>query len=202
MTPKRVRQRGFTLMEVLIALFIFVIVMVIMTSGFGVAIQAERQVDEVSDKLGEIQIAEALISRDVAQAVNRPILDVDGTLLPAFIVNPGQPQWLEFTRSGVINPLARATRSTMMRVGYDLDKDVLIRKSWRVLDRAPTTVPDSRVLLTGVRSVALSVLNADNLFVEVTEPLQILPIAVKVDIEFINRERLSRTIRIVGVPKS
>lgn len=195
------RFSGFTLLEILLALFIFVIVMSIITSGLGVAMRAERQVNEISDRLGRIQLAEAILSRDFTQIVNRPVLDVDGSLLPALMIIPNEPDLLEFTRAGVMNPQARAVRSTLLRVAYEFDQGRLIRKTWRVLDRAPTTVPDTRVILNDIKSITVRVLNKENEFVDVVDPVSDIPRAIQLEIDLGDRQ-FSRIMPIYGALSS
>ena len=195
---KKLRAQGFTLMEVLLALFIFAIVMTMIAGGFNVAMRAEQQVAEASKQLKVIQLAETIITRDLEQIIQRPIRDENGELQPAFIFAPLDENMLQFTRAGNINPQSSAKRSTLLRVAYSLIDGNLVRKTWRVLDRNFDSEPDQRILLQNVAGLQLQILNEDNQFYELTERLITTPRVLQLTIALSDQGNMTRIIKLPG----
>lgn len=194
----RIRAKGFTLMEVLLALFIFAIVMTMIAGGFNVAMKAEQQVAEASKQLKTVQLAETVITRDLEQVIKRSVLNEEGDLQPAFMLSPLDENFLEFTRAGNVNPMSSAKRSTLLRVAYSLVDGNLVRKTWRVLDRALYSVPDQRVLLQNVEAFQLQTLNEDNEFYEVSDNLLTIPRVLQLTITLSQQGSMTRLIKLPG----
>lgn len=192
------RAHGFTLMEVLLALFIFAIVMTMIAGGFNVAMRAEQQVAAASKQLKTFQIAETIITRDIEQVIMRPVRNENGELLPAFIFSPSDENMLEFTRAGNVNPQSSAKRSTLLRVAYSLVDGNLVRKTWRVLDRTADSLPDQRVLLHNVDSIQLQTLNKENEFYELTDRFVTIPRVLQLTIVLAEQGNITRIIKLPG----
>jgi len=125
------KNRGFTLLEVLIALTLFAIVVTITTVAMRQSFLIEKRITAASNRLSTLQMALLIINRDTEQFVSRPIRGNDMHLFPAFI---GQPIYLEFTRGGFVNPGALEQRATLQRIAYLCNKNRIIRRVFRVLD--------------------------------------------------------------------
>ncbi|MEL0028548.1 MAG: type II secretion system minor pseudopilin GspJ [Perlucidibaca sp.] len=131
-------QRGFTLVELLVAMAILAVL------SIG-AFQFLRNTSVSAQHLGQrqqdllaLERLQGVIANDLSQWVDRPIRDELGDSLPSFVLEPGGA--LEFTRRGFSNPLDR-TRSDMLRVRYELRGDRLWRLTWTTLDRLPGMKP-------------------------------------------------------------
>jgi len=154
------KSRGFTLVEILVALFIFAVLGLIGTQLVSRVTQQQGQLAERGARLTELQRAMQILKRDFMQMQNRPIRDGLGDLRPSLIL--ADDNELEFTRLGWRNPL-RQRRSDEQRVAYLFDEadNTLIRLFWPILDRAQDSEPVRQVLLTGVDRVEFLVISSD-----------------------------------------
>ena len=124
--------RGFTLLEILIALFIFSIISLMLVVALRTVINAQSGTEGKAEHLRTLQMALLIMSRDIEQAVDRPIVNANGKEEAAFI---GKPTSFQFTHGGFANPYGSLAHSTLQRTGYSWDKNIL-----------------SRLTLAGVRS--------------------------------------------------
>lgn len=143
-------QRGFTLLEIVVALAVFAVIGVLASRILTGIIDVNEGTRSRGDALFEIQRAMSLIENDLGQITARSIRDELGDRLPA--VSVGDNTLIEFTRLGWQNPLGEP-RSEAQRVAYAYQDDTLLRLFWPVLDRAPGTEPLVQALLSNVRSV-------------------------------------------------
>jgi len=178
------KEKGFTLIEILIALFIFTILAVMMMTGLRTVINMQGGVASNSEKLHELQTSLLLLSNDIEQAIDRPIKNAFGANENAFV---GAANGFTLTRMGLANPMGNVARSVMQRVRY-LGGSALIRATWEVLDQAPPSQPLSRPLLKDLNQVSFQYLAANGRFYN-TWPVseltnQTLPRAVRIFISF------------------
>lgn len=143
-------HKGFTLIEIIIALFIFAILSVIVAVGMNTVLRARSHVKKMDEKMQQMVVAFTLMQRDITQMIDRPVSDNMGTTKPALI---DHSDGIEFTRAGYLNPLSAEKRSNMMRVGYQFSGGKLLRITWPSLDLAPNVQPEKQTLLTGIKRV-------------------------------------------------
>ncbi|SCZ64885.1 type II secretion system minor pseudopilin GspJ [Thiohalomonas denitrificans] len=179
------RQRGFTLLELLVALGIFGLVAAMAFSGLRTVLDAREQTARHAERLAELERTMLFLGRDVIQTVDRPIRDELGDTRPALSGGEGHPA-LELTRSGWANPTG-AQRSTLQRVGWEFREERLYRSAWRVLDRAHDSEPYSVPMLRGVRELTIRFLDADREWSDSWPPPEentpTLPLAISVSLE-------------------
>lgn len=161
MSLKRSLMKGFTLLEVLVALFIFTIAAVIMTSALHNVLNIQAETEEHAARIAELQLSFLFLSRDLEQAIDRPISDAKGTKTSAFL---GDSDQMTFTHGGVYNPLGTLQRSTLQRVNYHIESGQLIRESWAVLDQTASSQASSRTLLHGIKEMRIEYLDENNAF--------------------------------------
>jgi general secretion pathway protein J len=150
-------QRGFTLVEVLIALAITAFVSTIAYASLSTVMIGVESTREAANRTNELNRAWMIISRDLRQFAARPVRDEFGELEPAMAGGSAARFLLSFTRAGWHNPVGQQ-RSTLQRVNYLLEDEALWRESYPVLDRAGDTEPSRVKLLEGIEYLDLAFL--------------------------------------------
>lgn len=150
---------GFTLLEILIALFILTLVGVITGNGLNLVMRTQSRMHIKYKTFADVQLAMLIMERDIQQIIDRSIIDERGLGRSALIFTGN---YLEFTRAGYINPSSFAQRSTLQRVAYKIDDTKLMRITWDVLDRSPKTKAQSEVLLENITDFKWQILPSVN----------------------------------------
>ena len=158
-------QSGFTLMEVLVALFILSILSITAVSGLNAVLRSQSQQVGVAHQLQALQFTYTWLEQDLNEYVTRDVLNAHGERLPSLMLSsdyelnkvgvPGIIQ-LVLTRGGIKEP---RNLSSLQRVAYALQDKQLIRYTWPVLDAVNTTVVESRILLHNIARIQLRYLS-------------------------------------------
>lgn len=154
MRDQRATERGFTLVELMVALSIFAMLSaagVMLLSG---SVGAQGVVQQRLDRLADVQRAASLMTVDFAQAVPRISRTRAGTLAPAFYAagNSQSDPAIQFVRTGRDNPDGLDWPG-LQKLEYGLVGGQLIRRAYPRVDGAE---PErAAVLLDGVTGVAL-----------------------------------------------
>lgn len=171
-------MKGFTLLEILIALFIFTILSMILMTALHNVIGISSTTERHAEQLRHTQVALLVMKRDIGQALDRPITNTIGKQEAAFI---GTPRSIVLTHTGLANP-SGLLRSVLQRTGYQWHDQALWRVTWPVLDQAPETTSHERRLLD-VESVRFEFLDKNGRFQSgwpVPGKQDPLPLAVRV----------------------
>ncbi len=152
------RNRGFTLLELLIAITIFSIIASFVYAGLDIVLDTKQQTEQHLDQLAKLQLGLHLMQLDIEQAVDRPIRDEYGDTQPAMSSGGLSDKLLQLTRGGYANPM-KLTRSQLQRVEYQLEEKTLYRVSWPVLDRTQSSEPRRQKLFDGIESLSLNFFN-------------------------------------------
>jgi len=150
--------RGFTLIEVLIALAITAFVATIAYSSLSAVISGVESTRKVATATYELDRAFMIISRDLRQFTPRPVRDEFDQQEPAMQGGPLARHLLSFTRTGWHNPNQHA-RSNLQRINYLVEEDALWRESYLVLDRVGDSKPQRVKLLDGVEDMTVGFLS-------------------------------------------
>lgn len=155
------RFKGFTLVELLVAMFLLAI---LGTAGFTMLFQlnnARERLDEQATRLNSLQRTFYWMAEDITQIVDRPIRSALDSPTPAVMFNLQGESLFEFTRAGWANPAADVSppRSNLQRVAYVLEEDKLIRQYWYHLDTLDETPSRRRQLLAGVENLTVRFLD-------------------------------------------
>lgn len=164
--------RGFTLIELMVALTITAIIMVIAYGGLRTITINEDHSRAADKRLRQVQLAMSIMQQDFAQLEPRPVRDGLGGVQPPLLAGPQNVPPIIFTRGGWSNPLG-LTRSTEQRVAYSLEDGKLMRSWWPELDGQAQVVPAKEALLEGVDSVKIQYMDATSkTFLDVWPPTQ------------------------------
>lgn len=202
-TLNMVKLRGFTLLELVVAMAVFAIMAAIAYSGLNNVLIAQQQTDVHSEQLHQLQLAMTWFERDIEQTVNRGVRSEYGEVLPPVIGNDFEGYLLELTHGGWRNP-ANQPRSHLQRVAYALRDEQLIRAYWRVLDRAEDSKPFENVLLDGVKAVEIRYLGANGewrtswpeLSTTGNASPEIMPKAIEVNVDTKQFGKITRLLRV------
>ncbi len=150
---RRRQQGGFTLLEVLVAVFITSMISLGVWQVMNTLMASRDGIERVSGAFRDVQKTVSLLERDLLQAVKRPVKDAYGERLPAMTSRINNAA-LSLTRQGWRNPLGDR-RSELQRVAWEYDQleEQLVRRYWPVLDRAQNTESREQVLLDKVSSL-------------------------------------------------
>ena len=154
-------KKGFTLLELLVALSIFSILSVMAYAGLQTVITTKTTMQQSAERIAEVQLVMMRISNDLRQAVSRKIRDEYGDFSPAMQSEKNGDVTMAWTRAGYRNP-AQLTRSNIQRVAYKLEQEKLIRITWPVLDRAQDTEAMESEVISNVDSIEWRYLNNEN----------------------------------------
>jgi general secretion pathway protein J len=145
------REAGFTLLELIISLFIFGI---LAAAGVGLLTYSTQAQAVTAERLegvaGERRLT-AILTTDLAQAVARVSRDITGAPEPAFRGGQG-PVILRYVRAGWSNS-GDAMRSGIQRVEWRLNQTRLERITRPLVDGAANAEPI--IMAENVESVAL-----------------------------------------------
>jgi general secretion pathway protein J len=148
------RQDGFTLVELLVSLFIFGMLSAAGVALLSFSVRAQEAAETRLGHLADFRRAGALLAGDLAQAAPRLARDRSGTPRPAFAGGSGENGGvaLAFVRRGWEN-LDEAPRASLQKVEYSLVDGRLER---RVYPRVDGSEPLPATLVAdGVRRVRL-----------------------------------------------
>ncbi len=205
--PPNEKMRGFTLLELLVALSIFALVSALAYGGLSSVMQARTVTAIHSDQMARLQKAFNIMSRDLEQANGRAIRDSYGTAQSGFAASDYGGNALEFTRGGWNNPFpsAKRIRSYQQRVAYRVEEKNLMRVYWFDLDLDYDSPKFEAPVLAGVQGMELRFLDRDKKWQTGWPPQgsedQVLPRAVEVTLDLETLGKVSRLFLLAqGVP--
>ena len=153
MLSLRRRTQGFTLLEILIALSIFSILALMTSVLLHNALNSFEKTTAHNQQLAQLQLAIAIIQRDIETIIKRPVFDANGKLQPPVM---GEMHDLEFTR---------VAANQLQRVKYYIHNHQFIRESSNDIDNKKKRPNIKQVLLTDVEQVRFEYLGFANAFV-------------------------------------
>ncbi len=142
---------GFTLLELMVAMSIFAIVSLLTIGGLNNILNTQEHTEKNMQRLIRFQMAFTIISREIQQAILRPIRDEYGTVSDSINSETSDDiKGLEFTHQGRFN---LGDTVSLQRVAYYQEDKKLIKKVWQVLDRVEDTKPVKQIILDDLEEV-------------------------------------------------
>lgn len=157
---QQVKQNGFTLIEILIAIAIFATLSLAAYQILQGVLRSGEISREHDKHLVEIQRGMLLIERDFVQMVariSRTGNAEDEKLQVLYVgkkVLDSDSEGIEFNRLGWTNPLNLLPRSTILRVGYRVKNNQLQRLYYLHPDTVAGEKPEQQVILNDVDSLS------------------------------------------------
>lgn len=155
------QQRGFTLLEILIAMAIFALIGLASTGVLTSVIDSNEISEQRFDRLQALQRAMLTIERDVLQAIERPIRR-DGqqtqVVMAGGQTDDSDADGIGFVRGGWQNPQMLLPRSTQQMVAYRLRENTLERVYTNYVDNVIGYEPKVRPLLAEVSDLNIEFL--------------------------------------------
>ncbi len=149
-------HRGFTLIEVLVAIMIAAILAVMAFTAMREGLEHREVIKTRAARLAAVQATMRSFVQDFSQIQPRPMREPIGQgYQPAVIGATAATPEVAFTRGGWSNPVG-SQRSTLERVRYVLSEGVLYREYWLVLDPQLQPDPVRRTMLDGVQDFQVS----------------------------------------------
>ncbi len=178
------QYRGFTLLEVLVAMSIFAVIGLSANKMLRTMIDTHEITTAKNRDMASMVRVFNMMERDFSQIVPRRVRDEYGESMAPLMVGTGQ-YFVELTRTGWNNP-AQVKRSALQRVAYEIEDEKLIRHFWLVLDRAQDSEPISQELLDEVEGLRVNLLNEEGKGTDSWPDLDAenaLPLAVEILLE-------------------
>jgi general secretion pathway protein J len=148
--------KGFTLLELLIALSIFSVMAAIAYGGVRLVINGSQQLEQAADSLSSLQRTFLFLQQDLEQAVSRRIRDDFGFQEQAFICCE-DGKLLHLTRGNIRGNMLGG--ADLKRVEYSLEEGQLERRVWSVLDRVQDSKSSRLRLLEKVQGIDIKILD-------------------------------------------
>jgi general secretion pathway protein J len=202
-------QRGFTLIEIMIAVLIAAILAVMTFGAMREAMDHRELIRTRTARLLAVQATMRSLVQDLSQMQPRPVRDLLGeNHLAALIGATAASPEITFTRAGWSN-YAGAQRSSLQRVRYALRDGVMYRDYWLVLDAQLDPLPVTRKLLDGVKDFQVRYMDDSRNWQNSWPPasptgsntereLRWRPIAVEVSLTLADWGTVTRLIEVAG----
>ena len=146
-------SRGFTLLEVLVAVAIFAIAAQLSFGGLRNILAGHDQLSPRHEAAAALRYAVAILSQDFNAAAPRAVRDALGEPAAAMLAG-GRDELVIFSRRDPAR-LVLLDAVGLYRVSYRLQDGELVREVWPVIDTVQSTQPSRQVLLSGLREVRL-----------------------------------------------
>ncbi len=155
-----VRDAGFTLIEILVALIIFAIMALLSYRAIAAVLDSRDQLTSETQKWRDCALFFARVEQDLGAVLDRPVRSADDLAAPAFIINPdpGAEAVFALTRAGFAQ--SDGVLAAPQRVGYRARDGRVDLVLWPHPDAAPRSSAQAYAALGGVADLKLRALDA------------------------------------------
>lgn len=179
-------NKGFTLLEVLIAIAIFSIISLSSFTIFDSVLKGDATAKQRSERQNELQRAFLIIERDITQIARRSIRLNGEAPLERLIQSANdsfssQEQAIAFVRHGWTNPGLLLPRSDMQAVAYRLTEETLHRLHFNFVDSVVGEEPKVRALISDVTELKFEYYDGKKW--QETWSVNALPLAIAIEID-------------------
>lgn len=191
--PQSSSIRGFTLVEVLVAVLVFSLMAATAYAGLNGLISAATELRQRTTGFADLQRAVTRLDLDLRQIVTRAGRDRQGRILP---VLSADSQSLLARRAGRINPGGLA-HSQLLQFRWRIDDGALVRETWAGVDDDPATLPFARQRHDQMTSLELRFLDSTGQWHQqwpVSNAAMLLPAAIEYVVDTPNHGRIRRLI--------
>lgn len=146
------RQKGFTLLEIIIAIAIFALLGLACNNLLQTVLRSSAKAQEVTESLQKVSQSMSLMESDFSQLAARPMRPNSSASNQASFYNhrvnssESDSQYIEFFHQGFLNPQGFFPRGEVQRVAYRLKDHKLERLSFPY----PEPAPDQEPLITEI----------------------------------------------------
>jgi general secretion pathway protein J len=199
-------SRGFTLLEILVAMVILAVMGLMAYRGVSEARIAVGNAEGHLERLRAVQRSVQLIVTDFRTLTRRPVREPIGDGQRATLLrDPNAVTLVELSRAGWPNG-AGTPRGTAQRVAYRFEDGKLIREHWTVMDATLATPPVRRELLDRVERVELRYLTSGREWIAEWPPFNntadlgfyVRPLAVEITLVLADYGEIRRLVEVSG----
>lgn len=154
------RQQGFTLIELVIAVAIFLVISTVTVTAFVKFLDIRERIVDQQKRLSQLQKTFLFMANDVRYAVNRAGKDSYGDIVKMSLQLDNKGTVIELTSAYpdlTLNGLA-----VPRKIVWEIDEKLLIRKQFPVMDPDGDTQFIRQNMLEGVESVDVLVSQIEN----------------------------------------
>lgn len=200
LTPFGIRHhKGFSLVEMLVALVIMAVVSILAWQAFDGILQMEARSKEQFLGENRLQLATSVLLNDLIHLRQRPVRDILGGQEGAYLAPKGSFAMV-FTRGGAA--VFAPPGGSLQRLGYRVEEGSLIRSRWQVVDEGPATPREDQVLATGIDSLRVEQLDSQGDFTPfwppANEPLGLTAVPALIRVTLVTRDGESLVLLVPG----
>ena len=155
-------KAGFTLLELLLAVFIFALISTGAYQVFNIAQRNASLISEKQKRIRDVSLSLEIIEKDFTQLTPRFWRDpFSDAITPSLQTDYTDNYLVRLIRAGWRNPLG-SNRSDQQAVAYRIEEDKLLREYSQHLDNISSTQATKTVLLDRVSNISLRYLDRNN----------------------------------------
>ena len=162
-------EKGFTLIEILVSIFLASLIVVLVFSGLSTSLSMNEKTLNRSNLLSQITLTDKTIKRDLLHALDRKARDergdeLDSPLFGETLLNEGI-----FLAFSIHTPIKDTSQGALKWVEYSKEGSQIIRSEYSYADKVLDSLKHTSILLESVDSLDLKFFNQGS-FTEVWPP--------------------------------